>query len=692
MPRRLPHIPRILSRTRAGKTFFTRFALASAVPLAIVGVVVTHRIETADAANAAADRTARASVLAQAIMTPPFVEPSDVGPVRRRALAHALARTRITRFHVVNAAGQTVYSWERRPRDEALSGHTGPAVDVPLRSSSSGGSVIAQVSIPMSRRTTARDIEIVVFAALLLVYLAVFQVAAWASRPLRAHAVVTAHQAGHDALTGLPNRMLFGDRVAEAVAAARESGHKVAVMIMDLDRFKEVNDTLGHHYGDALLQTTGERLVSAVGTAGMVARLGGDEFAVLLPKVSDASDAKVVARRVRAALEQPIVSDDLTLSVNASIGIALAPDHGEEVEALMQRADVAMYVAKTGHSGHEIYASEEDVHNPRRLALTNELSKAIADGDIALRFHPKMDTRTGEVAGVEVLARWEHHRFGVIAPDEFIPLAEHTGLIRPLTIHVIDRALHQCQMWRRSGLALTVAVNLSVRHLIDRELPEDIARLLRRRQLPASVLELEITESAIMANPRRTQEVLSRLREMGVALAIDDFGVGYSSLGHLRDLPVNHIKIDRSFVMGMDASESDANIVRATINLAQVLGLEVTAEGVETEAAFRRLAALGCDCIQGYWLTTPLPARDIPAWIHETRSRLRTVAASAVQSAVRTPGAAGVGATTHVELLEEARVRRIPARRAMTSDELSAAIDAARRADGAADLPESRAA
>ena len=317
------------------------------------------------------------------------------------------------------------------------------------------------------------------------------------------------------------------------------------------------------------------------------------------------------------ALEQPFELHDLTVHLEASAGIALFPDHAEDVETLMQRADVAMYVAKGSTASHELYAARHDRHSPARLALLGELRQALDNDSFELHYQPKASLRDGAVEGVEALVRWHHPGRGIVPPDEFIPLAEQTGVIKPLTAWVLDHALAQCRAWCDSGLDLTVAVNLSVRNLLDIHLPEAIGELLRKHELPPAKLELEITESSIVADQVRALDVLGRLDEMGIGLSVDDFGTGYSSLAYLKDLPVRELKIDRKFVNNMTEDGDDAFIVRSTIDLGRNLGLRVVAEGVETQAVWDQLAELGCDTAQGYFLSRPLPAADLTGWLLE---------------------------------------------------------------------------
>ncbi len=418
-------------------------------------------------------------------------------------------------------------------------------------------------------------------------------------------------QAITDALTGLPNRRLFNDRAEQAVLRARRHGERIAVMIIDLDRFKEVNDTLGHHSGDVLLIEIARRLRRTVRESDTVARLGGDEFAVLVPGISDAAAAELVAEGLTKAISEPIVVEGLSLDTEASIGIALYPDHGDDVAQLLQRADVAMYAAKEDHVGHGVYGPERDNYSPERLSLIGELRHAIERDELVLHYQPKIDLASAGFAGMEVLLRWQHPERGLLAPGDFIPFAEHTTLIKPLTLHVLDRALAQSRRWEDEGRVISVAVNVSARNLLDPEFAEDVAVRLERHGVPSDRLELEITETVLMANPARALEVLERLSAMGVSLSIDDFGAGYSSLNYLKRLPVNVLKIDKSFVLNMATNPADAMIVRSTVDLGRNLGLRVVAEGIEDQAVYDALRALGCDLGQGFHMSRPLPANEL---------------------------------------------------------------------------------
>jgi diguanylate cyclase (GGDEF)-like protein len=386
---------------------------------------------------------------------------------------------------------------------------------------------------------------------------------------------------------------------------------------MDLDHFKEINDTLGHHAGDRLLCDVGDRLGAILRESDTVARFGGDEFALLLPDVSDEAGAAFVAERIRDALALPLVLEGIAVEAESSVGIALFPEHGTDPDQLLQRADVAMYQAKEDHVGHCVYRPESDRHSPRRLALLSEVRSGLDRGDFRVLYHPIVDVGSGAVRSVEALIRWEHPVHGLVMPGEFIPLAERTGLIRPLTLYVLESALAQCARWRESGIRVGVSVNLSARNLLDTSFPDQVAGLLERHGIPGEQLQLEITENTLMSDPGRARLVLTRLRELGARLAIDDFGTGYSSLSYLKHLPVTELKIDRSFVMHMNEESGDRQIVRSTVALGKNLGLTVVAEGVETCSILDELEAVGCDQAQGFLFTKPLAADDFAGWWRE---------------------------------------------------------------------------
>jgi diguanylate cyclase (GGDEF)-like protein len=651
-----------------------KFALASIVPIVVLGLVLSqylrHRIEQRALAQAE-----RAAVLVARVGFQPQIRPLDLRNgflprARRQALDRALQSKRqedgVARIKIWNKGVTVVYSDKRsligrdfhifRQLRRALAGDVYSEISTERRADTAGErhlGKLLEVYVPLldkqRRPVGAADISLdydpiageiggetrtmylLLLGGILGLYATLFRIVAGASRRLRRqaatlrrqaeelrhHAATKEHQSLHDPLTGLPNRVLFADRISQAIRTAARSGDEVAVFLMDLDRFKEVNDTLGHHSGDLLLQELSARLQRALRASDSVARLGGDEFGVLLPDLIDRQSIEEVVDRIRIAVERPFYVQDLPLAIETSIGVSIFPEHGQDVEALLQKADVAMYVAKGTNSTHMIYDPGEDEYDPTRLSLVGELRRAIEAAEVTVFYQPKADLRTGEVRGAEALVRWEHPERGLLMPDEFIPLAQHTGLIRPLTLTVIDIAMAQMRTWRNQGLNLSVAVNLATRNLLDAGLPDDVQELLDKWQLDPASIEFEITESTIMADPFRALAVLKRLHEMGTKLSIDDFGTGYSSLAYLKRLPVDAVKIDKSFVLNMVTDESDAAIVRSTIDLARNLGLDVVAEGVEDEAIWQTLAELGCDFAQGHYLARPLPAAELVAWLRQ---------------------------------------------------------------------------
>ncbi|MEY2400568.1 MAG: hypothetical protein QOJ08_679 [Ilumatobacteraceae bacterium] len=422
------------------------------------------------------------------------------------------------------------------------------------------------------------------------------------------------HDSLHDALTGLPNRTLLADRFGQALRADARNGTSTGLLLIDLDRFKEINDTFGHHYGDELLTQVGPRLTGAVREVDTVARLGGDEFAVLLPGVRSVDAATAIAAKLRASLEAPFHVEDVDLDVEASVGVVLSGEHGDDTSTLLQRADIAMYVAKTQDVGVSVYDPSADGNSPAKLALLGDLRRGLDRGELVLHYQPKVSISTGEVVGAEALVRWQHPDRGLIFPDDFIPLAEHTGLIGPLTRYVLNTALAQARSWIDAGRTMSVSVNLSARNLLDDRLPAQVTELLTANGVAAELLELEVTESAIMTEPVRAQHILERLSALGVRISIDDFGVGYTSLGQLKTLPVSELKIDRSFVMTMIEDRSNAVIVNSVVDLGHNLGLTIVAEGVEDEHAMAALADFGCDVAQGYHLSRPMPVDAFDTW------------------------------------------------------------------------------
>ena len=532
---------------------------------------------------------------------------------------------------LVDASGRVLYQTGRAPKSSAgrSLGRGDRVFSLP------GGEAWLEVSVPLDGEpgavliTTSYDrlqdrvlaqarLRYAGFATatLLVVLIMVLLVGSFLRRSNRLKDLLSQnrHWALHDELTGLPNRALFKDRSLQSLGHARRLASGVAVMIIDLDQFKEVNDSLGHHHGDLLLKEVSQRLTSALREVDTVARFGGDEFAVLLTDVEDDAAIEKVVGRILRAVRLPLVLDGFTISVDASIGVAVWPRHGDDFQTLMKRADVAMYQAKSVGGGFEIYTAIRDQNSTDRLTLTHDFKSAIDQGQLVLHYQPQMNLVDRRVDVVEALVRWQHPARGLLAPQEFVPLAERSGLIRDLTRYVLQDALRQNGAWRSQGLDVCVAVNVSARDLIDPCFVVEIHNLLRRFSVPPDALELEITESALMADPERAITILNELRLLGVKLAIDDFGTGYSSLAYLQRLPVTGVRIDKSFVTGLRRDDADFVIVRSTIEVARVLGLRTVAEGVESEALWKTLAGLGCDAAQGHWVAHPIVGDQIP-WL-----------------------------------------------------------------------------
>jgi diguanylate cyclase (GGDEF)-like protein len=419
----------------------------------------------------------------------------------------------------------------------------------------------------------------------------------------------------YDQLTGLANRSLFRARVGQELERDRYTQAGVGVLILDMDHFKDVNDTLGHSEADALLQAIAQRVQEAAAPEDLVARLGGDEFGVLVTDVPGPGVLRALAVKIRSLLDDPFVIAGLRLGVTPSIGIAWAPEHGSDADSLLRRADVAMYRAKVQRTGIEFYDPTSDPYSPERLVLAAQLRDGIARGELVLHYQPKLSIDTGEVVGVEALVRWRHPTRGLMPPGEFIELAERTDVIGALTMNVLRMAIGQMASWRRVGIEVPVAVNLPAQMLLDRDLPGDVASLLARNGLQAGSLVLEITEGSLIHDPHGSAQILDRLDEMGVRIAVDDFGTGYSSLAWLKRFPVREIKVDRSFVTDLATNESDAAIVRSTIELGRALGLTVVAEGVETAEVLEQLAVYGCDVAQGFLISRPVPAAQLVTWL-----------------------------------------------------------------------------
>jgi len=442
------------------------------------------------------------------------------------------------------------------------------------------------------------------------------------SRRLRAKSEENEYLALHDALTGLPNRNLLADRLQHAAAASARTGCAVGLLLIDLDHFKEVNDTLGHTKGDELLQRVAQRLTRTARECDTVARLGGDEFAIVVSDLDSPDQLAAIAARVTEALGDAISVDLIEVAIQASVGGALYPAHADDPEELLQHADIAMYAAKASGDGFVMYGPEIDSHSPSRLALAADLGRALAaDDQLVLHYQPVASPATGVVDAMEALVRWQHPTRGLLAPIDFIPMAEQSGLIRRVTSHVLDLAISQVRTWMDAGLDLTVAVNLSASDLGSMSLPGEVDAILTRYRVPASMLELEVTETGVLAHPEKAVELVTTLQAMGVRIALDDFGTGYSSLTYLKRLNPDRLKIDRGFVDAMTHQTTDAQIVRSLIDLAHNLAIGVTAEGVETQQQWDLLRGLACDLVQGYYLARPLEAGAATAWLSERNPR-----------------------------------------------------------------------
>ncbi|MGD9794678.1 MAG: putative bifunctional diguanylate cyclase/phosphodiesterase [Acidimicrobiia bacterium] len=453
-----------------------------------------------------------------------------------------------------------------------------------------------------------------------VLYVVLFRLVAAASRRIRRQASENEHLALFDSLTGLPNRHLFSDRVTQAITAANRSSTRVAVLLLDLDRFKVINDTLGHRLGDQVLQLVGERVSGRLRRVDSVARLGGDEFAVLLSEVSHDNDPVAVAEELAALLEEPITIGGLDLEVHGSIGVAVFPTDGQDAGTLLQRADVAMYTAKAAHSRVERYRPERDSYAAEKLAVATDVRRALDADELLLHYQPKIDLRTGRVHSVEALIRWQHPTRGFLGPGAFMDVVETTELIVPLTNRVLGIAARQAAHWTRAGLDITVAVNLSARSVLDNDLAESLTALCQQTGITPERLEVELTETALVDNPDKAALVLGQVRAAGFAVSLDDFGTGYASLGYLAALPLSTLKIDRSFVCTALSDPQSAALIEFTVQLAHQLGLSVVAEGVEEVAEAELLTRLGCDEGQGFLWAKPMAADVCTTWIEERNS------------------------------------------------------------------------
>jgi len=451
-----------------------------------------------------------------------------------------------------------------------------------------------------------------------LLYLLLAALSGWITWRLGRQAAQFQHLATHDALTDLPNRVLFADRIGEAVTAVERHGGGTAVVVIDLDRFREINDTLGHRNGDLLLSRIAERLQAGVGPGDTVARLGGDEFGLVLPGVQNQAQLTPVLGRLQEAIEEEVNLNGLPVNVEASVGAVFIPQDGDHPDVLIQHADVALYVAKRTHGGAVCYDTGQDHYNAERLALVSELRRAVQRNELTLHYQPQISQPGGEVGMLEALVRWQHPTRGLLLPDEFIPIAEQTGLIDEVTRWVLDTALAELREWRIMNPKIVVAVNISARSLQHLQLPAMVDAALARAGAQPDWLLLEITETALVTDAHRAAAVLGQLSVAGHRLSLDDFGQGYTSLSQLSELPLTELKIDKSFVLNMLQNPNDAAIVRSIIDLGHNLGMNVVAEGVEDAEVDRALLDLGCDVAQGFWFSRPLPADQVAPWLAAT--------------------------------------------------------------------------
>ena len=634
-----------------------RFAVATGIGLSLAAAAILLVVRHYNTVQAEKGATSQARVLASAVLRGPLKAQDFARPLvgGRREELDRLFQLRVLEEGVLlvtlfSADGTVTYSTDHRligrriGRADHLQEAVGGTIrgDVTTLNLEGQGSqkalrTYAPVAVPgntgvvaifqdygpiaKAAQSTFLPVVGIFEAVLLLLFAALIPILRRVTVRMRKQMDEIERRAYYDELTTLPNRALYRDRIEQAILAARREGHSVAVMLLDVDRFKEINDALGHDVGDSLLRELGKRLREEVRSSETLARLGGDEFGVLLP-AGTVEEAIATASRLHAALEAPFSVRGLSLEVRASIGIAAYPQHGAESDALLQHGDVAMYLAKKSHSSTAIYDANQDENDASKLALAGDLRRAIENKELVLQFQPQAELASGQIVGVEALVRWQHPVRGFILPNDFVPIAERTGLIKPLSRYVVSTALRQCAAWNQAGLKLQISINLTIPDLLDLELPDWIAALLVETGVSPSQVEVEITESTILADRFRVRQVLNRLNDMGLRLAIDDFGTGYSSLAYLKRLPVKAVKIDRSFVVDMCEDVSDATIVRSTIDLGRNLGLDVVAEGVETERVWHVLRELGCTLAQGYLIGEPMSAADVTALLEAGSARV----------------------------------------------------------------------
>ncbi len=645
--------------TRSATRLFLVYAAVSAVPVLLIGLVL------AGAYRGEADRRGLEEGRDQAaLMASTAIEPlltsrdlrAGLSPAEQAAIENianrAVAAGTVMRLRVRDLDGNVVYSQDgsglaEAPEDDALEAADGEVEAEITRLNSDAndvgplGAQVVEVYMPLSGGSAGTRVGVLevylpyepiradiaaglstlykdLAVGLLVLYVVLAGIAFVTTRRLRQQARRNAYLAEHDLLTELPNRGRFLATVAEM--AEGPAGGRAAVAVLDLDRFKEVNDSLGHDNGDELLQHLAERLSAAVRPGDVVARLGGDEFGVVLAQVADEDTATAALERLVAVVGQPVQVGGLPLSPEASVGFALLPDDGASADVLLQRADIAMYVAKSSHAGVVRYDPAQDHYDAERLAVVSELRRALADGELVLHYQPKLRMSDGVVNGVEALVRWNHPRHGLLYPDAFLPLAEQTGLIDPLTDWVVGEALRQMHEWSGPAAGLSVAVNVSARNLSQASFADRVLAAVALSGLEPGRLVLEITETALFTDVERATASLHRLDGAGVPISLDDFGQGQTSLGYLSRLPLRELKVDRAFVTDLTRVPTNAAIVRSLVDLAHNLGFVVVAEGVEDAHTLTELGDMGCDFAQGFLMARPMPAADLTTWMAEHRA------------------------------------------------------------------------
>ncbi len=644
-----------------GLRLFAWYVLASAIPIALLGLALANQYQTQMDRRALDQAASEAEAIANAGIEPVLQGRDLKRPLTESEATGLVATTRpllesgtVVRLRLRDTTGVVVFDATNPtqgrvgdPDDEAEEAAEGEIVRqltrlnsdeadatnqvgaraveayIPIDGGGADGHVIGVLEIylpyaPIAHSFSAsnRAMSKLIALGLLALWVALSAISWSVTRRLRRSSAANEHMALHDLLTGLPNRALFGDRVEHAIATARRTGDPVAVAIADLDRFKEVNDTLGHQNGDAYLQHIASALAATLRPGDTIARLGGDEFGLVLPGATPAV-ARVVLERVQRTLAIDVDVVGVPISSEASIGVAFWPTDATEIDDLLQCADLAVHAAKQTHQAILEYTTDLAHFSPERLALVSQLRHAITASELVLHYQPKLDLRSNRIVSVEALLRWQHPTRGLLPPAEFLDVAESTGLIDPLTDWVLDHAIAQVAEWQRNDIYLGMAVNVSARNLRNDALPDNVFERLVAADVTPESLEIEITETALIADPVRATKVLQRLRDHGVRISLDDFGQGYTSLAQLGTLPLTELKIDRSFVARMLGSPNDRTIVTTVIELGHSFGLEVVAEGAETDAILDDLAALGCDMAQGYALTPALPADRITVWIDQ---------------------------------------------------------------------------